>query len=96
MGAKSLKRRPIKQHNPEPQASMASSQRKIGSPRKVFVLLSASLTIAVIGLLAIWSYSRHSFESGVSYERWVVWSTNFLTTLMPSLRAFFMLKMIPC
>ncbi|KAK4279335.1 hypothetical protein QN277_011132 [Acacia crassicarpa] len=68
MGAKSLKRRPIKQHNPEPQASMASSRRKIGSHRKVSVLLSASLTIAVIGLFAIWSYSRHNFESGVSYE----------------------------
>ncbi|KAK4283965.1 hypothetical protein QN277_000861 [Acacia crassicarpa] len=48
---------------------MASSQRKIGSHRKVSVLLSASLTIAVIGLLAIWSYSRLNFESGVSYEK---------------------------
>ncbi|KAK4279333.1 hypothetical protein QN277_011131 [Acacia crassicarpa] len=67
--AKSLKMRPIKQHNPEPQASLASSRRKIGSHRKVSVLLSASLTIAVIGLLAIWSYSRLNFESGVSYEK---------------------------
>ncbi|XP_028801517.1 glutaminyl-peptide cyclotransferase isoform X5 [Neltuma alba] len=68
MGARSLKRRPIKQHNLEPQTSMASSRRKIVSHRKISVLLLASLTIAVIGLYVIWPNSWHNFESGLSYE----------------------------
>ncbi|XP_054821695.1 glutaminyl-peptide cyclotransferase-like [Prosopis cineraria] len=68
MGARSLKRRPIKQHNLEPQASMASSRRKVGSDKKFSVLLLASLAIAVIGLFVIWSNSRCNIEPGVSYE----------------------------
>ncbi|XP_054820441.1 glutaminyl-peptide cyclotransferase-like isoform X2 [Prosopis cineraria] len=68
MGARSLKRRPIKQHNLEPQASMASSRRKLGSHKKFSVLLSVSLALAVIGLFIIWSNSRCNIEPGVSYE----------------------------
>ncbi|KAF7821241.1 glutaminyl-peptide cyclotransferase isoform X2 [Senna tora] len=70
MGSRSLRKRPHKQLNLEPHASMASvpSRRKIGSYTKVSVLLSASLTIGVIGLLVISSNSWRNVKSGVSYE----------------------------
>lgn len=71
MGSRSLKKRSNKQHSLEHQASvaaMASSRRMICSYTKVSVLLSASLTIAVIGLLVISANSWRSFKSDVSYE----------------------------
>ena len=68
MGSGSIKKRPNKPRNLEPQPSMASSRRKANSYVTVSVLLLASVAIGVIGLLVISSMKWRSFRNGVSYE----------------------------